>query len=105
MGIKNILIGTLLMGSLLIARECSYKKVFGFAKINKIEENRAYVSFTIEGISGKGTKYKESFNILAPWGVKANEVYPAILQIRQTGSCEKHKIMIIQEIGEACQVK
>ena len=110
--IKNISLCIALISATLFAEnsqseasECSYKKVFGFAKITKIEDNNASISFTIEESSGKRRVYKEPFIIIAPLGIKAKETYPAILNIRQSGSCEKHKIMIIQEIGAACRVK
>ncbi len=105
MMIKNISVCMLIITSTLFSQECRYQKVFGFAKITKIEDKNASISFTIEENTGKRRVYKESFVIVAPLGVKAKETYPAILNIRQTGNCEKHKIMIIQEIGTACRIK
>ena len=102
---KNFVLSIAILTNILFAQECSYKKVFGFAKIQKIEDNNASISFTIEDGSGKRSLYKKPFTIVAPLGVKAKETYPAILHIRQTGECEKHKILIIQEIGTACRVK
>jgi len=102
---KKLVLSMAIFITLLFAQECSYKKVFGFAKIQKIEDNNASISFTIQDGSGRRSLYENPFTIVAPLGIKAKETYPAILHIRQTGECEKHKILIIQEIGTACRVK
>ncbi len=103
--IKNLLIAIPIIFGTLNATECSYKKLFGFAKIKRIKDNLADISFTIEGSLGRSQLYKEQLTIVVSDGVKPKSTYPAILYIRATGECQKHKLMIIQEIGSSCKVK
>jgi hypothetical protein len=103
--IKNLLITMLIIFGTLNATECSYKKLFGFAKIKRIKDNLADLSFTIEESFGRSRLYEESLSIVVPDGVKPKSTYPAVLYIRATGECQKYKLMIIQEIGSSCKVK
>ncbi len=86
---------------------CKYEQSFGIATITKIEKNTAYVSFSIEDENGKSTQYPQPLSLPAPWGVKVGDEYPALLHLYRSGpsSCEKEKLILIQEIGEACRVK
>ncbi|MEA3419936.1 MAG: hypothetical protein U9Q90_11130 [Campylobacterota bacterium] len=84
---------------------CSYKEVFGFATITKIERGVAHFSFTMEDESGHRKQYEEEFEVPVPEGVVTGTEYPSKLMIRQTGVCDKHRLTIIQNIGSTCQIK
>jgi hypothetical protein len=86
---------------------CKYEQVFGTAKINKIEKQVAFVSFTLQDENGKASGAPQPLSLPAPWGIKAGEEYPALLHLFRSGpaSCEKQKLIIIQEIGSSCKVK
>jgi hypothetical protein len=100
-----IILVALLSLSTLYAQDCTYEKIFGFAKIKKIEKELVFLSFSVENRSGKRVIYKETLKMPFQWGLKIGEVYPAMLDVLQTGECDKYKLMVIQEIGAACKVK
>jgi len=106
MSIKNIIINTIITTVMLNSTECNYKKLFGFAKVKMVKDDRAYVSFTVEDSFGREKTYKEPFIIATVDGIKSKKIYPAMLYISQSGDeCQKYKIVLIQDIGTSCRVK
>lgn len=83
---------------------CDYDELFGLAMIKKIENGTAYLSFDIEEASGKKSHYADGITVPAQEGIKPG-TYLSTLEVLKSGSCQKYKLTVIDNINATCRAK